>query len=135
MKMADRLGMLGAVLCGLHCIAITLLIMVAPLLTWMDTGDEVHAYLALFAILPVLAGLLPGYLVHRRQEVIVWGLAGLLCLGVAVWLIGPVYGELAETLVTMCGAVLLFFAHFKNHRCRLLCMSLPESGLAIDKRK
>lgn len=121
-KLADHLGMASAMLCGLHCTAIPLLVVAAPLFSWLDMGEQVHLYLALFAVVPVLVGLLPGYLVHRRQEVILLSMSGLFFLVGAVWVAGPAYGELAESVLTLMGAALLFSAHLKNRRCCALCL-------------
>lgn len=115
--------MAASTLCVVHCLALPLLIVFAPFLSFLETGEETHQYLAAFAVLSVLAGLLPGCVMHRRYAVLVWGIVGLSFITSAAWMIGPRFGEVPEIIFTVAGAVILFTAHLKNRRHCLLCLS------------
>lgn len=114
--------MASAGLCLLHCLALPVLIVLLPFFSWMDTGEETHQYLAAFALLFALSGLIPGYVLHRRREILIWGAAGWTCIAAAALVIGPRLGELAEALATIAGAAILFATHLRNRR---LCRSCP----------
>ena len=113
--------MTASALCMVHCLVVPLFIVFMPFLSWMETGEDAHRYLAAFAVLPALAGLMPGYFVHRRGAVLLCGFAGLIFIIGGAWVIGPHFGEIAEAIVTVAGTVTLFMTHLINHRQCLLC--------------
>lgn len=90
----------------------------------MDTGEETHQYLAAFAVLPVMAGLVPGYFIHRRPQVLALGFAGLVCIIAAAFIVAPRLGEAAEVLLTIIGAGLLFVTHRRN---TMYCRASPPA--------
>jgi hypothetical protein len=121
---ADAAGVVTSALCLLHCLAMPLLLAALPALGWAG-DDRLHAALVGVALLAALVSLGPGYVKHRRAAVPLIGGAGLACLGAAVFLVGPRYGEAGETALTVAGAVLLCIAHLRNRACCHRCETAP----------
>lgn len=119
---ADTAGMVTSTLCLIHCLAMPVLLAMLPALSW--TADErMHQVLMGVALVAALVSLGPGYLVHRGAQVPLLGGAGLACLAAAMFLVGPRYGAVAETILSMAGAVLLFSAHLRNRACCRRCIA------------
>ena len=129
---ADYFGMTASTLCLLHCLGTPVLLSAFPLLALGEQDDVVHRYMAVMVTLPVLLALIPGFLSHRRWLVLVLGGFGLTCFIAAVLLIGPLYGETAETILAVIGGTHLFAAHLKN---RTFCRSCPVARLTTAQRR
>lgn len=115
-RLADYAGMAASALCLVHCLAMPLLLAAFPLL---GLGAEHHAFhdaLLLGVTVPVLLALVPGYIKHRDPAALTLGLAGLAAFLLAVFVLGPRFGELAETVGAVASSVLLLAAHLRNHR-------------------
>lgn len=118
-RFADYAGMAASALCLLHCLAMPLLIAAFPLLGLGDEHHALHDALLLGVTVPVLLALVPGYLKHRDPMALLLGIAGLGAFLAAVFIVGPQWGEMAETLAAVASSVLLLAAHWRNHRyCR-----------------
>lgn len=113
---ANATGIAASTLCLLHCLAMPLLLLALPALGWA-AGEHTHQALIGVALAAALLSLGPGYLAHRRAPVLLLGGAGLAGLAVAVFLVGPRYGESAETALSVTGAILLCAAHLRNSVC------------------
>ena len=113
-KFADHMGMSTATVCLVHCLATPLLLSLLPMLGWLAEEETVHQYLVAFAIVAALAALLPGFLVHRRWKVIVYGGIGLASISGATFIVGPQFGEYAELFLSVIGGICLFVAHMNN---------------------
>ena len=62
-----------------------------------------------------------GYKNHKSSSFIPYGILGLIILITALFLGEEVLGELGEQLLTLLGASIVAFAHYKNYRlCRAL---------------
>ncbi len=69
--------------------------------------------------LPALLALIPGFIIHRRWQIPVFGAIGLTCFVAAVLLVGPLYGEATEAVLAVSGGLILFAAHVANRQvCR-----------------
>ncbi len=102
-------------LCLLHCLALSLAAVAAPVVVGLgfDGGWTHVAMLAL--VIPLSAVALPrGYREHRRTAVLWLGGAGLTLLVLGATLGHHVYGPAADTALTMTGAVVLGLAHVMN---------------------
>ncbi|MFC5458569.1 MerC domain-containing protein [Massilia niabensis] len=116
---ADYAGMAASALCLAHCLAMPLLVAAFPLLGLGSDHHGLHDALLAAVTLPVLLALVPGYLAHRDPAALLLGIAGLAAFLLAVFAVGPRFGELAETVVAAASSVLLITAHVRNHRfCR-----------------
>lgn len=113
---ANATGIAASTLCLLHCLAMPLLLLALPALGWA-AGEHTHKALIGVALAAALLSLGPGYLAHRRAPVLLLGGAGLAGLAAAVFLVGPRYGESAETALSVAGAILLCAAHLRNGVC------------------
>jgi hypothetical protein len=115
-RYADYAGMAASTLCLVHCLAMPLLLAAFPLLGLKGEHHALHDALLLGVTVPVLLALVPGYLKHRDPVALMLGVAGLVCFLVAVFVLGPQVGEVAETVGAVLSSVLLLAAHLRNHR-------------------
>lgn len=122
-RFADYAGMAASALCLVHCLAMPLLLAAFPLLGLGGDHHALHDALLLGVSVPVLLALVPGYLKHRDPVAVSLGVAGLLSFLVAVFLLGPRVGEMAETAGAVLSSVLLLGAHVRNHRYCKDCVS------------
>lgn len=122
-RFADYAGMAASALCLVHCLAMPLLLAAFPLLGLGGDHHALHDALLLGVSVPVLLALVPGYLKHRDPVALSLGVAGLLSFLVAVFLLGPRVGEMAETAGAVLSSVLLLGAHVRNHRYCKDCVS------------
>ena len=117
-RLADYTGITASMLCLVHCIATPFLLVAFPLVGLAHEDASFHHAMALFVTIPVIAALVPGFIIHQRWSTLALGGLGLTCFLVAVFLIGPRFGEVAETILAVIGGAFLLTAHFRN---RLLC--------------
>ena len=120
---ADLLGITLSLTCLVHCLALPLLILLAPALgTWIAMPEWVHAAILMPALPAAIFAMKDGWRRHGRMAPA--GLAaaglGLLAAGLAAhegWmaLADP---ETADRLLTSLGAVALVTAHLLNWRWR-----------------
>lgn len=122
-RFADYAGMAASALCLVHCLAMPLLLAAFPLLGLGGDHHALHDALLLGVSVPVLLALVPGYLKHRDPVALSLGVAGLLSFLVAVFVLGPRVGEMAETAGAVLSSVLLLGAHVRNHRYCKDCVS------------
>ena len=112
----DFIGIGLSLLCLVHCLALPLLIVLAPVVLRGLPGDAVtHRALAI-TILPVgLFAFRSGYRVHRRRWVLAVFVAGLLLVSTAALFGEEFLTGYSEVAVTVCGGILLVTAHLLNH--------------------
>ena len=120
-RIADTAGMLASGMCLVHCLAFPLLVALFPLLGIGGDSDTFHVTMVGVAIVAALLSLAPGYRMHRLVLVAAAGATGLACLASAAFVVGPRYGETAETCVTVLGAALISLAHLRNRACCRAC--------------
>ena len=132
----DFIGIRLSLLCLVHCLALPLLIVLAPVILRSLPGDVVtHRALAV-AILPV--GLLAfrfGYRVHRRRWILAVFIAGLLLISTAAFFGEEFLTGYTEVAVTVCGGILLVTAHLLNHcfcRSDAACDCCPACSCEED---
>ena len=115
----DGLAISLSAVCVVHCLALPVAIALLPALSqWLQLPEAIHAWLLACAI-PVSMAVL-GRSVHRHRAArgtLLLGIAGLALMGGA--LLAPT--DAFETVVTVCGATLLAWAHLKNWRRRGRC--------------
>ena len=115
-RFADYAGMAASALCLVHCLAMPLVLAAFPLLGLKGEHHALHDALLLGVTAPVLLALVPGYVKHRDPVALSLGVAGLVSFLVAVFVLGPQMGEVAETVGAVLSSVLLMAAHLRNHR-------------------
>ncbi|WP_344765511.1 MerC domain-containing protein [Actimicrobium antarcticum] len=126
---ADYFGMTASILCLLHCLGAPLLLSLFLMLGLGQQSQVFHQYLVVLVTLPVLLALIPGFVTHRRWQVLVLGGLGLLYFSVAVLLIGPLFGEVAEIVLAAFGGAHLFTAHFKNRSFCRICTAQRKHAI------
>jgi hypothetical protein len=122
-RLADYAGIAASALCLVHCLAMPLLLAAFPLLGLGEDHHALHDALLLGVTVPVLLALVPGYLRHRDPVALSLGLAGLGAFLLAVFVLGPRLGEMAETVAAVLSSALLLGAHLRNHRYCKDCRS------------
>ena len=115
-RYADYAGIAASALCLVHCLAMPLLLAAFPLLGLGGEHHALHDALLVGVTVPVLLALVPGYVKHRDPGALMLGLAGLCAFLLAVLVVGPRFGEVAETVLAVVSSVLLLGAHWRNHR-------------------
>lgn len=118
-RLADLTGLLLSLACLIHCLALPLLILLAPALSrWIALPEGVHAAILLLAVPAALVAMHDGWRRHMR---IAPGLAaamglGLLAAGLVAhegWL-ATADPAAADRLLTSLGALSLAGAHLAN---------------------
>lgn len=118
-RLLDRLGICASAACMVHCVALTLMVLVAPVLSaGIFDSEWFHALLLLF-IVPVGAmAFWAGYLSHGRRRLLLAGISGLFILVLAAVLEMSLLPPLAAAALTSVGGIMLISAHWGNLRCR-----------------
>lgn len=120
---ADLLGVGLSLTCLVHCLALPLVLLLAPALSrWLALPEGVHAAILLLALPAAAMAMKDGWRRHRRWPPAILAAAGLglLALGLAAhegWLAG-VDPEAGDRLLTSAGALTLAAAHLLNWRWR-----------------
>jgi hypothetical protein len=113
LALGDYSGMLLAAICMVHC-ALTPLALLMPFLVHIPHSDHFHYWMIAIVTLPIIFSLLPGFALHRKATVLLFGLSGFVCFLLAVFIVGPEYGEIAEMILSSIAGLSLIIAHIKN---------------------
>jgi hypothetical protein len=122
-RLFDVMGVGLSFACLVHCLALPLLLLLAPALSaWLSLPEAFHAAILLLAAPAALAAMSAGWRRHRRAgpALLAAGGLGLLVLGLAGhegWL-GTLDPEAADRWFTSIGAIGLAAAHLANWRLR-----------------
>jgi hypothetical protein len=122
-RLADLTGIVLSFTCLIHCLALPLLLLLAPALSrWIALPEGVHAVILLLALPAAMVAMRDGWQQHRRIMPAVLATAGLglLTLGLSAhegW-IAVANPEAADRLLTSVGALTLAAAHLVNWRWR-----------------
>src|SRR5262249_12391068 len=93
----DYLGIFASTLCLIHCLAMPFIIAFLPFLGWQFLeGPAAHRVLASFVITFAIFAIVPGYLKHRRKDILMCMILGLGSVLFATFLAGPMFGEQSE---------------------------------------
>ena len=122
-RLADLTGIALSFTCLIHCLALPLLLLLAPALSrWITLPEGVHAVILLLAVPAALIAMKDGW--HRHRHMLPGLLAvvglGLLAMGLAAhegW-VAAADPEAADRLLTSIGALTLAAAHLLNWRWR-----------------
>lgn len=123
LRFADLLGITLSLTCLVHCLALPLLILLAPALgTWIAMPEWVHAAILMLALPAATFAMLDGWRRHGRALPAMLAATGVgfLAAGLAAhegWLALP-DRESTDRLLTSLGAVALVTAHLLNWRWR-----------------
>ena len=122
-RLADLTGIILSFTCLIHCLALPLLLLIAPALSrWIALPDGVHAAILLLALPAAAIAMRDGWRRHRRLVPTVFAVSGLglLALGLSAHEGGVAVAnpEAADQLLTSVGALTLAAAHLVNWRWR-----------------
>jgi len=116
-SVADRLAIGLSLLCSLHCLLVPVAVSLLPAFAAWGLDDESYHRWMLLGVIPASAfALTLGCIKHRNYGVIALGVIGVSILCLAVVLGHDLLGEAGERGLTVAGAVLVAFSHFKNYR-------------------
>lgn len=122
-RLADMTGIVLSFTCLIHCLALPLLLLLAPALSrWIALPEGIHAVILLLALSAAAIAMRDGWRRHRRLMPAVLATAGLglLALGLSAhegW-VAAADPEPADRLLTSVGALTLAAAHLVNWRWR-----------------
>jgi len=111
----DKIAIGLSGLCLVHCLALPLVIAVAPFLSELSDG-HLHAQM-LVVILPLSTiALAIGFRRHQSRRIIAWATAGMLLLVLGGTVMHTEFGLLWDRGFTMAGSVILAVSHWYNSR-------------------
>ena len=107
-------------LCVVHCLALPVVLVLAPSLASLPLGDEhFHLWLVMLVVPTSSLALFLGCRRHRRWHISVWGITGVSVLLMTAVFGHSVLGEVGERAFTVIGAVLVAIGHGLNYKlCR-----------------
>lgn len=122
---SDKLAMTLSFACIVHCFFAPSIMIIAYGFLSFSLDNELIHYAILMIALPIsIIALSLGYRNHRTISFLIIGLFGLSLLTLAVF-IGD---EMIERIITLSGALIVAFAHFRNHQiCKELNCSCHET--------
>ncbi len=102
-------------LCLVHCLLLPFIIVALPMLVQInDTHFHVQM---LIVVIPVsLFAFALAYRRHRNKAIIVWGIAGITIMFIGGTIAHANYGNLADSLLTIAGSIVLATSHYFNNR-------------------
>lgn len=113
----DNLGIFASTLCLIHCIAMPFVIAFLPFLGLQFLeGELAHRVIALFVLAFAIFAIGPGYLQHRKKEVLVFTILGLSLVAIALLVAGPFFGEQYELPFITTGNLILVVTHLRNRK-------------------
>lgn len=118
---ADGVGVLGASVCAVHCIAMpTLLVLGAAVPTVFLEDESFHRMMLWFLVPSALVAFGLGCWRHRDRWMLLFGALGLTGIVLSGTVLHDVTGESGERLATLGSAAMLVIAHVRNY---MLCRS------------
>lgn len=110
----DGLSIGASLACLVHCLVLPLAILLLPTLAaFLALPEAFHLWALAFAVPTSIIAMALGYRRHRRHRPWQLGAAGLALLAAGALLMPS---EMAETALTVAGALLLSFGHVLNWR-------------------
>lgn len=118
----DNLGIAASTLCLIHCMAMPFLIALLPFmgLQFLE-GEVAHRVIALFVFAFAIFAIGPGYMQHRKKQVLIATIFGLSLVAGALLIAGPMFGEQYELPFITTGNLILVITHLRN---RKLCQCI-----------
>jgi len=117
----DFVGAFISSLCIVHCIALPLLVLMAPAIGTLFFVGEGATHAVLLGLVLMAAGMsfIPGYKVHKHKGPLALSLSGIGFLLGATFLAHDLLGHHWEPILAICGSGQLIAAHWLNHiKCK-----------------
>lgn len=113
----DNLGIAASTLCLIHCMAMPFLIALLPFLGLQFLeGELAHRVIALFVFAFAIFAIGPGYMQHRKKQVLYATIFGLSLVAGALLIAGPMFGENYELPFITTGNLILVITHLRNRK-------------------
>ena len=113
----DNLAISLSVLCALHCLLLPIVIIFLPAISATFVGSEhFHKTMLCFVIPSSVIALSLGCKMHGKYHVYLYGLIGILTLLIAAFFAHDYFGENGETFLTLLGAGIISYGHFRNQK-------------------
>ena len=113
----DRLGISLSLLCAIHCLLTPVIILSLPIVARYYIDHPWFHWLMAILIIPVGVGaFFSGYRHHGRISVLVYGILGLIIIGIVPVFFHQDLNWWSEPLVMILGSGLLISAHWINRR-------------------
>ena len=118
----DNLAISLSVLCALHCLLLPVAIIFLPAISATFVGSEdFHKTMLYFVIPSSVIALSLGCKMHGKYHVYLYGFLGILTLIIAAFFAHDYFGENGETFLTLLGAGIISYGHFRNQKLCAEC--------------
>lgn len=115
--LSDKAAIGISLLCTMHCLALPLLIVLLPNLSVLNLTDEAFHTWMIFAVVPIsIYALTVGCKKHKHYRLLAFGLLGVTLLILAVTLKEVLLNEMWEKTLSVMGAAIIAYGHYKNYR-------------------
>tara|TARA_E500000331_G_scaffold355436_1_gene410887 strand:+ start:961 stop:1359 length:399 start_codon:yes stop_codon:yes gene_type:complete len=113
----DTTAIFLSILCALHCLFIPLALLFIPSLAAYFFAQESFHQILLFFIIPIsTVAMFLGCRKHKRYNIFLYGIIGVLFLLVSAIWGHDLLGESGEIILTIFGSSIISVGHFKNQR-------------------
>ena len=118
----DNIAIGFSVVCALHCLLLPIAIIFLPAISTTFLGSEdFHKTLLYFVIPSSIIALSLECKMHGKYNVYLYGIFGIATLLSAVFFGHDYFGETGERILTLLGAGIVSFGHFKNQKLCTEC--------------
>lgn len=115
-SLTDKLAISLSFLCAMHCLVVPLIAVFLPSLVALNLENEAfHTWMVILVLPTSLYALTLGCKQHKNYRFLSYGLLGMALLVAAV-LLEERLTEVMEKFITLAGASLIAFSHFRNYR-------------------
>lgn len=110
----DTLGIFASLVCVVHCASMPLIVSLLPLWAPQLESEMTHELLAGVVVAFALGSLLPGYLKHKRNSILVGMVSGLAFVLFASFFADPLLGHSWELPLISIGNLIIIVTHLLN---------------------
>lgn len=115
--LTDKLAIGLSLTCAIHCAFLPFILIGLPSVAALNLDNEAFHLWMVIAVIPTsVYALFMGCKQHKRYQLLKYGVVGLSLLILAVALGEEVIGEVWEKLLTVAGAILVAYGHYRNFR-------------------
>ncbi len=115
--LTDKTAIGLSFLCTIHCLTFPLLIVLLPGFAALQLNNETFHIWMVIAVIPTSTyALTMGCRQHKRYRLLILGLLGMTCLILAVALNETFLSEEWERILTVIGAGIIAYGHYRNYR-------------------
>tara|TARA_Y100000996_G_scaffold360190_1_gene302492 strand:+ start:127 stop:522 length:396 start_codon:yes stop_codon:yes gene_type:complete len=122
-KIIDYFGVTISAVCGIHCILLPLILLIAPYS--FLASHEFHVVLIYFILPAAALAFFLGCKKHGDKKVAIMGIIGIILLATSIFIHEVFHSEqhseeILSVLITIAGSVTLIFSHLRNRKlCEL----------------